>query len=82
MYWTNWVKVNESRPIRPAIPGNGGEFNDDSFLRLNWSTSPQDSGFWNVRVFVDGEESIEETNETNNRDLPAVGSELKAVILN
>ena len=64
----NWVKVNESRPIRPAIPGNGGEFNDDSFLRLNWTTSPQDSGFWNVRVFVDGEESIEETNETNNRD--------------
>ena len=64
----NWVKVNESLPIRPAIPGNGGEFNDDSFLRLNWSTSPQDSGFWNVRVFVDGEESIEETNETNNRD--------------
>ena len=64
----NWVKVNESRAIRPAIPGNGGEFNDDSFLRLNWSTSPQDSGFWNVRVFVDGEDSIEETNETNNRD--------------
>ena len=64
----NWIKVNESLPIRPAIPGNGGEFNDDSFLRLNWSTSPQDAGFWNVRVFVDGEESIEETNETNNRD--------------
>jgi len=64
----NWVKVNESRAIRPAIPGNGGEFNDDSFLRLNWSTSPQDSGFWNVRVFVDGENNIEETNETNNRD--------------
>ena len=62
-----WVKVNESRAIRPSIPGNGGEFNDDSFLRLNWSTSPQDSGFWNVRVFVDGYNSIEETNETNNQ---------------
>ncbi len=63
----NWVKVNESREIRPSIPGNGGEFNDVSFLRLNWSTSPQDSGFWNVRVFVDGFNSIEETNETNNQ---------------
>ena len=63
----DWVKVNESRAIRPSIPGNGGEFNDVSFLRLNWSTSPQDSGFWNVRVFVDGFNSIEETNETNNQ---------------
>ena len=77
----NWVKVNESRPIRPAIPGNGGEFNDDSFLRLNWTTSPQDSGFWNVRVFVDGEESIEETNETNNRDFASSWFRVKSSYL-
>jgi len=74
----NWVKVNESLAIRPAIPGNGGEFSDDSFLRLNWSTSPQDTGFWNVRVFVDGYESIEETNETNNRDFDSTWFRVKS----
>ncbi len=77
----NWVKVNESREIRPAIPGNGGEFNDDSFLRLNWTTSPQDSGFWNVRVFVDGHESIEESNETNNRDFDSSWFRVKSEYL-
>ncbi|OIR20789.1 MAG: hypothetical protein BEU01_00735 [Marine Group III euryarchaeote CG-Epi4] len=66
-----WVKVNESREIRPGIPANGGEFNDDFFLRMNWSTSPQDAGFWNVRVFVDGYDSINELNETNNANSDA-----------
>jgi len=77
----NWVKVNESRAVRPAIPGNGGEFSDDSFLRLNWTTSPQDSGFWNVRVFVDGHESIEETNETNNQDFDSSWYRVKSEYL-
>ena len=63
-----WAKVNESLAVRPGIPGNGGEYNDDSFLRLNWSTAVQDKGFWNVRVVVDGYDSIDESNETNNAD--------------
>jgi len=74
----NWVKVNESLAIRPGIPGNGGVFDDDSFLRLNWSTSPQDTGFWNVRVVVDGYNSIEETNETNNQDYDSTWFRIKS----
>ena len=74
----NWVKVNESLEITPGIPGNGGEYSDDFFLRLNWSTSPQDTGFWNVRVFVDGYESIEETNESNNRDFDSTWFRVKS----
>ena len=64
----NWAKVNESLAVRPGIPGNGGEYNDESFLRLNWSTAVEQAGFWDVRVVVDGHDSIDESNETNNAD--------------
>ena len=36
----------------------------------------------NVRVFVDGEESIEETNETNNRDFDRSWHRVKSGVLN
>ncbi len=77
----NWVKVNESLEVVPAIPGNGGEYSDDTFLRLNWSTAAQDSGFWNVRVVVDGYNSIEETNETNNQNSETTWYKIKSEYL-
>ena len=60
-----WVKVNQTEQIRTAI-GAGEVLSDDMGLRLNWTTSAEDSGFWNVRVLADGENVIEESNENNN----------------
>ena len=61
----NWVFVNQSNELRTPI-GGGETFTSDSVLAMNWSTEPNDAGLWNVRVYADGENVIEETDETNN----------------
>ena len=61
----NWVFVNQSNELRTPI-GAGETFTSDSILGMNWSTEPNDAGLWNVRVYADGENVIEETDETNN----------------
>jgi len=60
-----WVFVNQTQSIRTAIAA-GDILNDDSALRLNWTTQPEDAGVWNIRVIADGENVIEEIDETNN----------------
>ena len=60
-----WVFVNQSKNIRTPI-GGGEIFQSDAVLAMNWSTSPNDAGFWNVRITVDGEDVVDETDETNN----------------
>ncbi|MCS5647659.1 MAG: hypothetical protein NZ838_16210, partial [Candidatus Marinimicrobia bacterium] len=60
-----WVFVNQSKSIRTPI-GGGEIFTSDAILAINWSTTPDDAGFWNVRVIVDGENVIDETDENNN----------------
>ena len=60
-----WVFVNQSNSIRTPI-GGGEIFTSDAILAINWSTAPDDAGFWNVRVIVDGENVIDETDENNN----------------
>ena len=60
-----WVFVNQSKSIRTPI-GGGEIFTSDGILAINWSTTPDDAGFWNVRVIVDGENVIDETDENNN----------------
>ena len=77
----DWVKVNESLPIIMGIPP-GQEFSDEQFLRLNWSTSPQDSGFWNVRVVVDGNDVVDESDESNNVEEDATWFKVKGGYLN
>ena len=61
----NWAYVNNSNRLRTPI-GAGETFSSDSVLTINWSTDPNDSGLWNVRVYVDGENVVDETDETNN----------------
>ena len=60
-----WVFVNQSKSIRTPI-GGGEIFTSDAILAANWSTSSDDAGFWNVRIVVDGEDVIDETDESNN----------------
>ena len=60
-----WVFVNQSKSIRTPI-GGGEIFTSDAILAVNWSTTFDDSGFWNVRIVVDGEDVIDETDEDNN----------------
>ena len=60
-----WVFVNQSKSIRTPI-GGGEIFTSDAILAVNWSTTSDDSGFWNVRIVVDGEDVIDETDEDNN----------------
>jgi len=60
-----WVFVNRSKSIRTPI-GGGEIFTSDAILAVNWSTTFDDSGFWNVRIVVDGEDVIDETDEDNN----------------
>ena len=60
-----WVFVNRSKSIRTPI-GGGEIFTSDAILAINWSTTFDDSGFWNVRIVVDGEDVIDETDEDNN----------------
>ncbi len=60
-----WVFVNQSKSIRTPI-GGGEIFTSDAILAVNWSTTSDDSGFWNVRIVVDGEDVIDETDESNN----------------
>ena len=60
-----WVFVNQSKSIRTPI-GGGEIFTSDAILAVNWSTIFDDSGFWNVRIVVDGEDVIDETDEDNN----------------
>ena len=60
-----WVFVNQTENIRTAIAA-GDIMNDDAALRLNWTTQPEDAGIWNIRVIADGENVIEEIDETNN----------------
>jgi hypothetical protein len=60
-----WVFVNQSKSIRTPI-GAGEIFTSDAILAANWSTTSDDAGFWNVRIVVDGENVIDETDEDNN----------------
>ena len=60
-----WVFVNQSKNVRTPI-GAGEIFESDAILAANWSTTSDDAGFWNVRIVVDGENVIDETDETNN----------------
>jgi len=60
-----WVFVNQSKSIRTPI-GGGEIFTSDAILAANWSTTSDDAGFWNVRIVVDGENVIDETDEDNN----------------
>ena len=60
-----WVFVNQTENIRTAIAA-GDIMNDDAALRLNWTTQSEDAGIWNIRVIADGENVIEEIDETNN----------------
>ena len=60
-----WVPVNSTAPVKTPI--NSGEtMEDDSILRVNWSTSSNDAGVWNIRVIADYENVITESNEDNN----------------
>ena len=76
----SWIKVNESLPIIMGIPP-GQEFSDEQFLRLNWSTSPEQSGYWNVRVVVDGNDAVDESDESNNVDDDATWRKVKGEYL-
>ena len=60
----SWIFVNQSKDIRTDI--SSGEVFSDDILTVNWSTDSNDGGLWNVRIYVDGENVIEETDETNN----------------
>ena len=60
-----WEYVNQSKSIRTPI-GGGEIFTSDAILAANWSTTSDDAGFWNVRIVVDGENVIDETDEDNN----------------
>ena len=60
-----WLYVNQSNELRTPI-SSGEIFNSDSVLAINWSTDSNDAGLWNVRIYVDGENVVEETDETNN----------------
>ena len=60
-----WIKVNETQAIRTAI-GAGDVLSDDSALKMNWSTNPEDAGIWNVRIVADGQNVIAEMDEENN----------------
>ena len=60
-----WEYVNQSKNIRTPV-GGGEIFTSDSILAVNWSTTSDDAGFWNVRIVVDGENVIDETDENNN----------------
>tara|TARA_B110000438_G_scaffold73064_1_gene73167 strand:- start:6862 stop:9723 length:2862 start_codon:yes stop_codon:yes gene_type:complete len=60
-----WVPVNTTAPIRTPISA-GETLEDDSILRVNWSTSSSDSGIWNIRIVADYENSIPESDESNN----------------
>jgi len=59
------VSVNTTAPVRTPISA-GETLEDDSILRLNWSTSSSDSGIWNIRIVADSENSIPELDESNN----------------
>jgi len=61
----DWAYVNHSNRLRTPI-SSGEIFSSDSVLSINWSTDPNDAGLWNVRVYVDGENVVDETDETNN----------------
>ena len=61
----SWAKVNQTEKIRTDI-GAGQLLQDDSVLGMNWTTTPEDAGIWNVRVIADGQNVVEETNEDNN----------------
>lgn len=60
-----WVLVNTTVPIRTPISA-GETLEDDSILRVNWSTSSSDSGIWNIRIVADYENTIPESDESNN----------------
>jgi hypothetical protein len=60
-----WEYVNQSKSIRTPV-GGGDIFTSDGILAVNWSTSPDDAGLWNVRIVVDAENVIDETDENNN----------------
>ena len=62
-----WVKVNQSKAVRSSI-GAGHDFYNDDILGLNWSTTSDDAGFWNIRIIVDAEEVLEESDENNNAE--------------
>ncbi len=61
----SWTYTNQSKSVRTTIEG-GEVFTSDDILAVNWSTTSDDAGFWNVRIVVDGEDVIEETDEDNN----------------
>jgi len=60
-----WVSVNTTAPITQSIPA-GETMEDDSILGVNWSTSSNDDGIWNIRLVADYEDVISESNEDNN----------------
>ena len=60
-----WVFVNQSKLLRTPIAAHE-VFDSAAVLDMNWSTTSADAGLWNVRVVVDGEDVIKETDEGNN----------------
>ncbi len=60
-----WNYVNTSRDIRTPLE-SGQTLDSPSILAMNWTTTPEDYGLWNVRVVVDAENVIDETHEENN----------------
>jgi hypothetical protein len=63
-----WEYKNISKVIRTPIPKccENNVLYDNDALKLNWSTTPNDAGWWNVRIFVDANNVIEEVDENNN----------------
>ena len=63
-----WEYKNTSKVVRTPIAKccENNVLYDENILRLNWSTSASDAGLWNVRIFVDANNVIEEIDENNN----------------
>jgi len=60
-----WVPVNTTASIKTPI-SSGQTMEDDAILGVNWSTSSNDAGLWNIRIVADYENVIKESNEDNN----------------
>ena len=60
-----WVPVNRTAAIKTPI-SSGQTMEDDAILGVNWSTSSDDAGIWNIRLIADYEDVIKESNEDNN----------------
>ncbi|MFL2941902.1 MAG: hypothetical protein ACJZ2N_03780 [Candidatus Poseidoniales archaeon] len=63
-----WEYKNISKVIRTPIPKccENNVLYDNDALKLNWSTTPSDAGLYNVRIFVDANNVVEELDENNN----------------